>query len=183
MTRNQKTALIVAGIVVILIVASPKTAEKIALNIPGVKQLYRASVAKKVVDQWGALVTQISFPYQEAVPPEYVLAIICQESGGDPNAQNPSDPSRGLMALTPGALSDVNRYLGTSYTFDQLYDPTINVTCGCEYIYRRYMRWKDYRTALAAYNAGDGNTTAGASYADSVMQYLQAVLDYSKQIS
>jgi soluble lytic murein transglycosylase-like protein len=161
-----------------------KRAEKVVLLIlaaialfvfitPRIVDMYRKTVAKKVVGLWKSLADKYAAAW--GVSSEVILAIICQESSGNPEAQNPSDPSKGLMQLTPGALSDFNKATGKDYSFDDMFIPYKNIETGTWYYATRLKKTQDQHTALAAYNAGLGNIPAGLAYAASVESYLNYV--------
>lgn len=162
MKRDTKILLLVLFFAFVLVTLSPK-----------MEDLYRKNLAKNVVSRWRSVVEKYSTAWK--VNPEIVLAIICQESGGNPDSLNPSDPSRGLMQITPGALEDFNRIAGRSYTFEEMFDPYLNVEVGTWYFATRLSKTLETRKALAAYNAGLGNIPAGFPYADKVLLYLTYV--------
>jgi soluble lytic murein transglycosylase-like protein len=168
--RDTKILLIIAAIVFILIWGAPKVIE-------AVKNLTREATAKKVVSQWRPLADSWASAWDTL--PQNILAIICQESGGNPQAVNKRDPSRGLMAVTPGALQDFNNANGKSYSFDDLYDPEKNVEVGSWYFATRAKSslTHNLKELFEAYNAGLGNLPAGVPYAESVMDYLTHVED------
>ena len=89
------------------------------------------------VSQWGGTIVSASNAY--GVDPNLVAAIMRTESGGDPNAGNPSG-AVGLMQVVSG--SD---------------DPSTNIYEGVR-LYAQYLSEFNGNTelALAAYNAGDG---------------------------
>lgn len=89
------------------------------------------------VSQWGSTIVSASNAY--GVDPNLVAAIIRTESGGDPNAGNPSG-AVGLMQVQYGS-----------------YDPSTNIYAGVR-LYAQYLAEFNGNTelALAAYNAGDG---------------------------
>ena len=159
MKRQYKILLLVFLAALFFMVAMPK-----------VEDLYRREVAKKVVERWKAIAEKYAAAWK--VDPKITLAIICQESGGNPDSVNPADPSRGLMQITPGALADFNAAAGRSYTFEQMFDPYLNIEVGTWYFATRVAKTRNTNLALAAYNAGLGNLSAGASYADKVERYL-----------
>lgn len=107
------------------------------------------------VEQWRQLAQQ------EALAPlttNEILAIIWSESTGDPHAENPSDPSFGLMQITLGIAK---AFGGVSLASD-LYDPTTNVRIGAAFL--RYLKLRyaeEYPGWVAAYNEGEGNLRKG----------------------
>lgn len=164
MTREKKLLLILA-VVFFLVFTMPKVVD-----------MYRSAVAKKVVTRWRD--TAAKYAAYWNVDAKVLLAIICQESSGNPDSVNPADPSRGLMQVTPGALADFNRIVGRSYTFEQMFDPNLNVEVGTWYYATRLRSTKQQHTALAAYNAGLGNVQAGLGYADKVEAYKKFVEEH-----
>ena len=90
------------------------------------------------------------------VPKALVFAVIKAESNFDRHARSTAD-ARGLMQITEVALVDINRMLLEEYTITQMYDPAINIRCGVAYLSILCQKYKSYNTALAAYNAGQGN--------------------------
>ena len=145
------------------------------VGVPKVEDIYRRQVAKKVVELWRTLADKYAAAWK--INPRTVLAIICQESGGNPDSVNPADPSRGLMQITPGALSDFNCIVQREYTFDELFTPWKNVEVGTWYYASRLAKTGNAHNALAAYNAGLGNIPAGLAYADKVEKYLPYVVE------
>lgn len=96
--------------------------------------------------QWRDLVAQIAPEY--GVDPNLELAIIQQESGGDPNALSATG-ARGLTQLEPGTAAG----LGVTNSFD----PAQNIRGGVQYIADQLRAFDgDVSKALAAYNAGPG---------------------------
>jgi soluble lytic murein transglycosylase len=43
------------------------------------------------------------------------------------------------------------------YSFDGIFDPDLNIKIGCNYLAWLLNRYENMNTALAAYNAGNGN--------------------------
>lgn len=114
-----------------------------------------------------------------------MMSLINQESSGNPNAKG-SIGERGLMQLTPGAVSDVGG------NFSEMYDPYKNITAGTDYFRKKLDENKgDYYDALRSYNAGFGgamkNPNAGADYAKSIMeksnQSFDTITSNFKQVS
>jgi hypothetical protein len=83
------------------------------------------------------------------IPLELLLALIMQESKGDPNAQSGAG-AQGLMQLMPATAKG----LGVANPFD----PKQNVEGGAKYLKQLLDQYGgDTQKALAAYNAGAGN--------------------------
>ena len=85
-----------------------------------------------------------------------VFSVIKVESDFDQHARSSAD-ARGLMQITAVALKDINRLLDEEYTLKQMYTPEINIRCGVAYLSVLIRKYEFYGTALAAYNAGQGN--------------------------
>lgn len=63
--------------------------------------------------------------------------------------------ARGLMQLMPGTAGDVSRNLGLSVSRNDLFEPSINIRLGSEYLSQMIESFQDNRIlATAAYNAG-----------------------------
>lgn len=86
---------------------------------------------------------------QNGLDPALVLAVVMEESGGDPMATS-GKGAQGLMQLMP----DTARELGV----DDITSPSQNVAGGSLYLSKMLKRYDgDLELALAAYNAGPGN--------------------------
>lgn len=84
----------------------------------------------------------------------YLYAITRQESAFMEDVVSPVG-ARGLMQLMPGTASDVARNLGTSVSRTDLFEPTINIRLGSEYLAQMVESFDGNRIiATAAYNAG-----------------------------
>jgi soluble lytic murein transglycosylase len=91
--------------------------------------------------------------------PLLVAALIRVESKYDHKAQS-SPGARGLMQVMPDTGQWVAEKIGLKeFDPDDLYDPEINIQIGCWYIAHLTNSFDgDMLVALAAYNAGRGNT-------------------------
>jgi soluble lytic murein transglycosylase-like protein len=86
--------------------------------------------------------------------PEFVLAVIRVESGGDPRAVSPKG-ALGLMQLLPTTGRAVAAELGLRWEGPQtLFDPVANVRLGVTYLERLRARYGNLAVALTAYNWG-----------------------------
>lgn len=148
-------------------------------------------VAENVYKKWNNLALKydaVAFPQNSLVSVYDILAIICVESAGNPNAIGDEGKSFGLMQVSVPALIDVNKSLGTNYTQQHLLIPEINVKIGSHYLQLCFKRAvqekaKDIKfLGYRKYNAGIGRATEkntiSTHYAKVVLQYRE----YLKQI-
>lgn len=85
-----------------------------------------------------------------------VFAVIKTESGFDKNAESRAG-AVGLMQICPETGEYIAQKMGVE-NFD-LKNPKTNITFGCYYIKYLQLRFGNTETALAAYNAGEGNVS------------------------
>jgi soluble lytic murein transglycosylase len=86
--------------------------------------------------------------------PEFVLAVIRVESGGDPLAVSPKG-ALGLMQLLPDTGRAVASELGLLWEGPEtLFDPVANVRLGIAYLEELRARYGNLSIALTAYNWG-----------------------------
>jgi soluble lytic murein transglycosylase len=86
-----------------------------------------------------------------------LAAVIEEESKFNANARS-SAGAIGLMQLQPATAKGIAiRTGGKRFVLSDLYNPEINVRYGAWYLRHLLDRYKDERTALAAYNAGERN--------------------------
>ncbi len=81
-----------------------------------------------------------------AIPQDLFLRLIEQESGWNPRAVS----HKGAIGLTQ-LMPDTARILGVDP-----YDPDQNIDGGARYLAQQYQTFRNWRLALAAYNAGPG---------------------------
>ncbi len=94
------------------------------------------------------------------IDPALIAGVIYQESKFVD--QTSSAGARGLMQITPDTADTIeNLSGGSTFTFEDLADPELNIRYGTYYL--RYLMNKydgDEIAVLAAYNAGEGNADA-----------------------
>ena len=102
------------------------------------------------------------------LPPELVAAVIESESDFRPHLVSHKQ-AQGLMQIVP----ETGRLLGC----DNPFNPTENIAAGTKYLRYLLDRFGDQRTALAAYNAGEGNVErfGGVPPFEETTNYLQRV--------
>ena len=89
--------------------------------------------------------------------PALLAAVIYQESKFKAGAKSKSG-AIGLMQLLPDTAKGIALHTGgTNFRVEDLYDPEINVRYGAWYLQHLIQKYRDERTALAAYNAGQDN--------------------------
>ena len=92
--------------------------------------------------------------------PNLIYAVIRTESSFNPDAGSEAGAC-GLMQITPETLDTYMHIRGESneYTYEDLFDPAVNIDYGC-YILRDHLdTFGDEECAVAAYNAGPGNVS------------------------
>ena len=89
--------------------------------------------------------------------PALLAAVIYQESKFKAGARSDSG-AIGLMQLLPDTAKGIAVHTGgTLFRVADLYNPEINVRYGAWYLRHLMQKYRDERTALAAYNAGQDN--------------------------
>ena len=93
--------------------------------------------------------------------PALVYGMIRAESGFDPNAVSRAD-ARGLMQMTPETFEWVQTMIPDSENLqvEDLFQPEVNIQCGCELLSLLLSHYENESTAICAYNAGMGNVTS-----------------------
>ena len=92
------------------------------------------------------------------VDPRFLLAIARQESSFRPEAKSAA-AARGLMQFISATAGDIASQLGRgSFREDELYDPSIAILFGAQYISNLFKKFPNMPQAVAAsYNGGDEN--------------------------
>lgn len=108
------------------------------------------------------LVENVLKIYRINIDKDLILAVIMTESSGNPKAD--SGFARGLMQVSRIALFDINNKYKFNYTYDDLFEPAINIQVGTLYL-RDLVKY--YKTkypddvfvvsySVMAYNSGIG---------------------------
>ena len=91
------------------------------------------------------------------IEPSLVCAMIHTESKYRENAVSPKGAS-GLMQVTNATANWIaDEMKMENYSYDDIFEPEINIGIGCYYLNWLMERYTQQDTALAAYNAGNGN--------------------------
>jgi peptidoglycan lytic transglycosylase len=89
--------------------------------------------------------------------PALLAAVIYQESKYRSDVRSDSG-AIGLMQLLPDTAKGIAVHTGgTHFRVEDLYDPELNVRYGSWYLRHLLDKYRDEKTALAAYNAGQRN--------------------------
>lgn len=89
-----------------------------------------------------------------------IFSIIRTESTFNPDAVSNAG-AIGLMQLMPATAAMVAQELNIEgFTTNMLYDPDVNIKIGVHYFDSMLKKFKNIYTALAAYNAGEGNVSS-----------------------
>lgn len=155
---------------------------------------YSLNVAKDIYKVSGEVVMNALYPVFNLLsvsgkqitspPPEYILAIIRQESEFDADAMSPVG-ARGLMQLMPATAQMVARKLGVPFNKNRLTaDPRYNITLGSSYLASRVSLFDgSYILATASYNAGEGNVKKWLkAYGDPRHMNLEQAIDWVEMI-
>ncbi len=105
------------------------------------------AVTRKLGPDLISYIEELSKKYQ--VPKNLFLALIAQESGGNPNAVSRCG-ARGLCQLMPRTAR------GLGLKPEDISDPKKNIEAGMRYLSQQLKRFGRVDLALAAYNAGPG---------------------------
>lgn len=93
---------------------------------------------------------------QNKVPISIALAMIAIESGFDPTAISHKG-ARGLTQVMPIVIKEYTNHPSFGKEIKQIHEPSVNVKLGLIYLGDLKGRFKDWKKALRAYNAGPEN--------------------------
>ena len=85
-----------------------------------------------------------------------IASVINAESGYHPNAVS-NKGAVGLMQVIPSTAEWVASKIGIDFSIDALKHPRTNILIGTYYLKYLLDKFRDTKTALIAYNAGEGN--------------------------
>ena len=93
---------------------------------------------------------------QNNLNPSFVASLINVESGFNAKAKS-SSGAIGLMQIMPKTGEFVADMLNEKFDEQNLYDPKTNIRYGCRYLKYLNEKFNNEKTALYAYNAGEGS--------------------------
>lgn len=111
------------------------------------------------------------YAYEYNIPETVILAVIKVESNFDTQAESVAG-ARGLMQMLPSTFEWLtgDEHLGEHLDKEELFDPEVSIRYGTYYLNYLYQKFdRNMNTALAAYNAGEGNVAkwlASEEYSD-----------------
>lgn len=97
----------------------------------------------------------LKYSYENDIEPRFIFAVINTESHFDPNATSDVG-ARGLMQIMEDAYNWIKFRMDDQrdHTFDDMYDPELNIEYGTFYLSYLYRRYGSYELTAAAYHAG-----------------------------
>jgi soluble lytic murein transglycosylase-like protein len=117
------------------------------------------SVVPSQVLQWSELAQQYA-QANAVLDPEEILAVIWIESAGNPDGQNPGDPSWGLMGVTALIAHAYGGFDAADLSWHS--DPEKNIKAGAAFLADLKTKYADnYQGWVAAYNEGETNLLRG----------------------
>jgi len=96
------------------------------------------------VERWRTLVTTELGGQGSSIPPELILSIIQQESGGSASAFNSGSKAAGLMQVKPIVVETFNSNNGKSYTAENMLEPAKNLKVGIWLVRHNFKKCKEF---------------------------------------
>jgi soluble lytic murein transglycosylase-like protein len=152
-------------------------------------------IARKVWDQWGSLIQKHA--QRVGVPAIWVAGIMCQESGGDPNACSPCDvrvcsfaPNCGGPCCAYGLMQFI-RQTAKGYGVDDVDDlrrnPELAISKACDLIAHLSKTYGGDITKIAsAYNAGSHKCRYFGMFGNSAKSqgdYVGKIVQFSNTVA
>ncbi len=132
--------------------------------LAGVHRCSEAAKERRAIELYSSSVRKYSFMY--GVDANLVLAVIKVESSFNENAVS-SKGAVGLMQVLPSTALFVAGKIGVEFSEESLFDSDTNIRFGTYYLSYLFEKFAALETALAAYNAGEGNVSRWLSlYSD-----------------
>ncbi len=137
----KKFLIAVIAILLIILIISVNPFNRIA------KKIYPLTNSELIVD----------YSKEYGLDSYLVMAVISTESKFNEKAQSHKD-AKGLMQITDSTFDWVCKKFNLEYTQGDIFEPDANIHTGCAYIAFLLDAFNyDLKTALSAYNAGQGN--------------------------
>lgn len=140
----------IAALVTILILVKKTSGATIPSTVtrPPITDVPQSRTINSIVQEWAR---------KTGINPNLIFAHIFVESSGDPNAENPFDPSYGLMGITPILAQDYGyvrdyRFV-TQAEIDRIKNPEVNVEIGSKYLKKLHALYP-FDIATQMYNCG-----------------------------
>ncbi|MBA7497086.1 hypothetical protein ES702_07695 [subsurface metagenome] len=154
------------------------------LSIVGIAVfLFTQRVAAFQIGSTSQILTKIeSEARARRLEPALVKAVVKVESNFNPRAKNPSDPSYGLMQITPMLAQDygfVKDYKNpTRSEIEMIYNVENNLYMGCKFL-SRLMKTYSFNQAVQMYNVGEYGYNSGRRNSDYLSKVRVAYGIYS----
>ena len=146
--KTKKSTVIVWGIILIVLVGA------VILTSSSFHETVKKKVKKQQYpESYSDYVLKAAQDYD--LDPNLIFAVIRTESGFNPDAGS-SAGACGLMQITGDTFDTYQNIRGESgkYTWDDLFDPAVNIDYGCYILKDHLDTFGDEACAVAAYNAG-----------------------------
>ncbi len=115
-------------------------------------QIVKNAIDRKIYPQtYSEYVQKYSIEY--GVPEYIIYSTIKVESGFESNAVSPVG-AVGLMQIMPDTFRELMAENKEEFNSDLMYGPETNIRFGTYYLSKLYIKYKNWDTVYAAYNAG-----------------------------